>query len=593
MIRKNPPGKDKVRGIFCMRDRIIMIMLVFIVMLFLIAGRSFYLQVYNGAYSGQQLAEKSLNYRSQNLSAEEYYRGEILDRNLLSLTDSGIRPTLVAFPGGIKDVEETSKRLEEVLKISAAECKAKIRRSQENYGYRTPLILKVNLTTEEEQKYQENKVPGVTIIPVKTRYGPNSVAKHVVGYLNSIDSYQWKQLVEAKKTIDTNSFLATAYQLTDRIGVAGLEAKYEEVLRGSQPEKKIVGFQDANGKLLEGLGYKLKTEEADSWRNHLVLTLDRRCQEIVEEEIDREIKRGAVVVIDIPSGDVLALVSRPDFDQNKVEKYLAGIDELLDRTDRVAFYPGSVFKMVVAAGVLEKELVSPEEKFTCTGKYTFPDQTEITCLREHGEVNLKEAIIKSCNCTFINLGLRLGNTGFSEYAQKLGFNVKINDQSPPALLGNASIGQQGVLVSPLQIADFYATIGRRGYNSPWRILSHIRNYQGEMIQEFPVKRSQQVLKAETCAFLMDALAAATRVGTGQQAWREGQGTAGKTGTAQANEAGKVIAWFAGVTPLENPRLAIVVMVEEKKQGISKGLSGGDAAAPVFKKIADKILNDFQ
>jgi len=573
-----------------MRKRVIMIMFTFIILLFLIAGRSFYLQVYNGSYSGQELAKKSLNYRSQYLSAEEYYRGEILDRNLLSLTDSGIRPTLVAFPGGIKNVEETCKRLEEVLGISAEECKIKIRRSQENYGYRSPSILKVNLTAEEVQKYQTNKISGVTVIPVKTRYGPNSVTKHVVGYLNSIDSHQWKKLVQAKKTVDTNSFLATVYHLTDKIGVAGLEGKYEEVLRGAQPENKIVGFQDANGNLLEGLGYKLKNGEADSWRNHLVLTLDRRCQEIVEEEIDREIKRGAVVVIDIPSGDVLALASRPDFDQNEVEKYLAGIDELLDRTDRVAFYPGSVFKMVVAAGVLDKELVSPEEKFTCNGKYTFSDKTEITCLHEHGEVTLKEAIVMSCNSTFIQLGLRLGNAGFIEYSKKLGFNVKINNQSPSAMLGNASIGQQGVLVSPLQIANLYATIGRRGYYSPWRIVSHIRNYQGDVIQEFPVKRPEQILKTETCAFLIDALAEATRDGTGQQAWRESQGTAGKTGTAQANEAGKVIAWFAGVTPLENPRLAIVVMVEEKKQGIRGGLSGGDAAAPVFKKIADKISN---
>ncbi|MGI6144585.1 MAG: peptidoglycan D,D-transpeptidase FtsI family protein [Peptococcia bacterium] len=575
-----------------MRKRIIIIMFTFMVLFFIVAGRAFYLQVYNGPYSGRELAQKSLNYRSQYLSAEEYYRGEILDRNLLSLTDSGIRPTLVAFPGGIKNLEVTGKKLEEVLGIPVDEFKKKIRRSQEHYGYRTPLILKVNLTAEEVQKYQDHKIAGVAIIPVKTRYGPNSVAKHVIGYLNSIDSQQWKELVRSKKTVDTNSFLATAYHLTDRIGVAGLEGKYEEVLRGSQPENKIVGFQDANGKLLEGLGYKIINQEADLWRNHLVLTLDRRFQEIVEEEIDREIKRGAVVVIDIHSGDVLALASRPDFNQNKVEQYLSGIDELLDRTDRVAFYPGSVFKMVVAAGVLEKKLVSPEEKFTCTGKYTFPDQTEITCLREHGEITLKEAIVKSCNSTFIHLGLRLGNAGFIEYAQKLGFNVKINNQSPPALLGNASIGQQGVLVSPLQIANLYATIGRKGFYSPWRIVSQIRNYQGDVIQEFPVKRPEQILKAETCAFLIKALAEVTREGTGQQAWLEGHGTAGKTGTAQVNEAGKVIAWFAGVSPLENPRLAIVVMVEEKKQGSSVGLSGGNAAAPVYRKIADRILNSY-
>lgn len=573
-----------------MRNRIILIMCSFTILLLIVAGRIFYLQVFNGANSGQNLAEKALNYRSQYLSAEEYYRGEILDRNLLSLTDSGVRPTLVAFPGGIKNIEETCQKLKEILGIPIQESNLKIRRSQENYGNNTPLILKVNLTAEEIKKYMDNKVSGVTVIPIKTRYGPNSVAKHLVGYLNSINADLWQELVQAQKTVDTNNNLENAYHLTDKIGVAGLEEKYEEVLKGSRPEKRIIGFADANGKLLEGLGYKIRNEEADSWRNHLVLTIDRYYQEIVEEVVDREITRGAVVIMDISSGDVLALASRPDFDQNNVEKFLSGVDELLDRTHRVAFYPGSVFKMVVAAGVLEENLISLQEKFTCAGTYIFSDQTEIKCSREHGKVDLKDAIAKSCNSTFIQLGLRLGKEKFIHYAKKLGFTIRMNNQSPPALLGNASIGQQGVLVSPLQIANLYATIGRKGRYCPWRIVAEVRNFQGDVIQQFPVKTQEQVLKPETCAFLMEALVEATREGTGHNAWLEGIGTAGKTGTAQINEKGKVIAWFAGITPLEKPRFAIVVMVEEIKQSSMATLSGGDTAAPIFKEVARKIFD---
>ena len=175
------------------------------------------------------------------------------------------------------------------------------------------------------------------------------------------------------------------------------------------------------------------------------------------------------------------------------------------------------------------------------------------------------------------------------YAQKLGFEIKVNNQSPLALLGNASLGQQGVLVSPLQIANLYATIGRGGLYCPWRLVAQIRNYQGDIIQEFQPGIPKQVLKPATCAFLKEALSEATRVGTGQQAWLEVIGTAGKTGTAQANKAGKVIAWFAGFTPLENPRLAIAVMVEEQKDDSRKNLRGGEVAAPVFKEIAKEIL----
>jgi penicillin-binding protein 2 len=571
------------------RRRIVVIMFLFAGMLLLVAGRVFYLQVFNGFASGRELASKALKNRSQSIAGEEYYRGEILDRNLYSLTDSGVRPTLVAFPGSIENVEETCRKLEETLGLPAVIIAGNIRRSQENHGSRTPLILKVNLLPEEVKMYQENRLPGITVLPVKTRYGPASVAKHLVGYVNSLSAKQWQELVADKKTIETNSFLATAYRITDKIGVAGLEAKYEEALKGACSESRIIGIADANGRLLEGLGYKREKEQADSWRNHLILTLDRRCQEIVERVMDREIARGAVVVIDIPSGDVLALASRPDFNQNEVEKHLDGIDEFIDRTERKAFYPGSVFKIVVAAGVLEENLVHAEEKFNCTGTYIFPDETSINCLREHGELGLREAITKSCNSTFIQLGLRLGNVRFAQYAAKLGFNIKLNSQSPPALVGNASIGQQGVLTSPLQVANLYATIGRKGLYRPYRVVAQIRNYQGEVIQDYPLKLSAQVLKPSTCTILKEALTEATRNGTGQQAWIKGLGTAGKTGTAQVNEAGKVIAWFAGFTPLENPRLAIVVMVEEKKGDSSKKLSGGGAAAPVFREIAEEIF----
>ncbi|MDD2400742.1 MAG: penicillin-binding transpeptidase domain-containing protein [Clostridia bacterium] len=572
-----------------MKNRVIIVMFSFAFLFLLVLGKLFYLQVVDGIYSGKDLAQKALKIRSQCMSGEEYYRGEILDKNLLSITDSGIRPTLVAFPSSINNVEETSKQLEQILRLPAKKTLMNIKRSKETYGNRMPLILKANLSSEDIKKCYSNMISGIAIIPVKTRYGPNSLAKHLVGYLNSIDVACWKKLSQEKKTVETNEFLASAYKITDKIGVAGLEKEYENVLKGAYSENEIIGIADANGKLIEGLGYKSKKGKIDGWRNHLVLTLDRQCQEIVEMVMDKDINRGAVVVLDIPSGNVLALASRPDFNQNAMGSCISGIDELIDRTERVAFYPGSVFKMVVAAGVLEENLVLPGEVFTCTGAYVFPDDTKINCSHEHGEINLKEAIIKSCNSTFIQLGLRLGSTRLQNYAKKLGFTIKVDDQSPLALVGNASIGQQGVLVSPLQIVNLYATIARNGIYRPYQIISQIRNSQGEIIQDFPNRISTRVLKVSTCNILKEALAKATSDGTGRKAWLEGIGSAGKTGTAQININGKVIAWFVGFAPLEEPRIAIAVMVEENKSGVSKGLTGGDIAAPMFKEIAQKIL----
>ncbi len=572
-----------------MNRRIKSLLWIFSGLLCLVTVRTFYLQVWNGPDTGASLAAKALNFRSQVISGEEYYRGEILDRNLLSLTDSGIRPALVAFPTLMTSVSEAAAQLEKVLGVEANTMITVIRKGQDTFGSRTPVVLKKNLTEAEVKKLDAAVIPGITVVPMKNRYGSGAVAKHIVGYVNSINEKQWEDLTNNKKTVQTNPELPTAYRITDSIGVAGLEGKYEAALKGSRPENRIRAVADANGQIIQGLGFLKQEEPADPWRNHLVLTLDKRYQEIVEQTMDKSIVRGAVVVLDVATGDVLAAASRPDFDQNQVSKYLSGVDEFIDRTQRVAFYPGSVFKMVVAAGVLEEGLIEPDELFNCTGAYVFSDNTQIKCLHEHGKISFSEAISKSCNTTFVQLGLRLGNSKLKEYAAKLGFDISISNASVPALVGNASIGQEGVLVSPLQIANLYATIARNGAYQPCRIVSEIRNYQGDVIQEFPARPALQVISANTCKILTQTLITAVQSGSGASAWLENSGTAGKTGTAEVNDQNKVIAWFAGFTPAANPRLAIAVMVEESSQGGRSGLSGGSAAAPVFKEIATEIL----
>lgn len=554
-----------------------------------IFARTAYLQLWDGPNTGVALAEKALKHRTQVISVEEYYRGEILDRNLLSLTDSQVKPALAVFPSSIDNMNNLAAKLSALIDMPASQISALVKREQDIYGSRTPVIVKPNLSEAEVQQLQSSAIAGTSVVPLKTRYGADSLARHIVGYLNRIDTAQWQELRESKKTTDTNASLPTAYRITDVIGVSGLEGKYEEVLRGSRSQDRILSLTDANGRLLPGLGYKRQDDSTDPWRNHLVLTLDKRYQEITERVMDAHIIRGAVVVLDISTGDILAAASRPNFEQNKIADFLDGRDELIDRTSRVAFYPGSVFKMTVASGVLEEGLVTLDEKFICTGTHEFNDGTIISCLRPHGEVTMEQAIGLSCNTTFVQLGQRLGNAKFYEYASKLGFTVNISNASPPALLGNASIGQQGVLVSPLQIANLYATIARDGRYRPTRLLSAIRNYQGDVIYEYPTQPSVQAFSSETAEILQKALVNAVRGGSGMHGWLDGYGTAGKTGTAQTNNTDKVIAWFAGFTPADNPRLAIAVMVEENAAGAYTGLRGGDNAAPVFKEIAEEIL----
>lgn len=572
-----------------METRIQGVLWIFTGLLFVLIMRTAYLQLWDGPASGAALASKALKMRTQIMAGEEFSRGEILDRNLVSLTDSAIRPILAAFPASIQDFAKTAAELERIMGIKAEYTENILQRGLGTYGIRTPAIIKVNCSEKELEALRANPIPGLAVLPVKTRFGPGSLARHLVGHLNSIDEAQWQKLNKERRTVEANPDMPAAYRITDKIGVAGLEGRFENVLRGSKAESRIIGLADANGRLLQGMGYKTRQESSDTWRNHLILTIDRDYQRILEDVLDHSLIRGAAAVIDIASGGVLAAASRPNFDQNMVSKYLDGRDELLDRTERVAFYPGSVFKAVVAAAVLEENLLNQGEVFHCSGSYEFNDGTSIKCLQPHGEINMAEAINKSCNTTFIQLGLRLGSERLQHYAAKLGFSVNINPLSPPALLANTSIGQQGVLVSPLQVANLYATLGRMGLYQPWRIVAEIRNYQGDVIQDYPAKPPERVLAEETCHTINQALIETAHRGSGRMAWLAEGGSAGKTGTAQANDSNRVIAWFAGFAPADNPRLAIAVMVEEDNSGVQTGLRGGSTAAPMFKEIAEKIL----
>ncbi|MFY9377167.1 MAG: hypothetical protein WAP58_03125, partial [Peptococcia bacterium] len=218
--------QQRIRGVLC----------ICIGLLFVLIARTAYLQLWDGPNSGASLANKALRLRLQYLSGEEFNRGEILDRNMLSLTDSAVRPALVAFPLSIRDLSAVAQYLEKNLGLKAAETEKALERAQKYYGPRNPVILQVNLSSAEIEKFQGNTINGLAILPLKNRYGPNSLARHLIGHLNSIDERKWQSLGQARRTIEKNPDLPTAYRLTDKIGVAGLEERYENALRGSKSE---------------------------------------------------------------------------------------------------------------------------------------------------------------------------------------------------------------------------------------------------------------------------------------------------------------------------------------------------------------------
>lgn len=545
--------------------RLLAILIIFTLLLTGIAGKAFYEQV----FMGPTYAARSLEIRTRQFPTEEYIRGDILDRNGVSLTDSAYRPSIVFFPRLINNpenlIQKISTQLPE-LKINIQNIKPYYQNGKKYFP--EPFFIKVDENIKYAQIVNSWNEPGVTVVPIKTRYGKNSLAVHIVGYTD----YQQK-------------------------GIKGIEARFDEKLRGSRPEQIITPITDARNNFLKGLGYRIIDLGKDAVRNDIILTIDSRIQNIVEQVMDkRQIIKGAVVILDVKTGTILAAASRPEFDQKNPDKTYGFNDNQLERVigDDYKVYPGSIFKVITAAAALEEGIVTPETRFICTGSSEY-----VTCPREHGELTFTEAMQYSCNVTFVDVGLKLGRKKLEEYMlNKFGFGLEENKRLDSARArANGIIGQELFRVSPLEIANMMATIARDGYHQkivdPWnnRLVKAIKkDAKVENFTQTPM--FFKLYSKETAEKLKEMLIATNKWGSGKRAWIEGYGSAGKTGTPEIiNKNGEkdYLAWYTGYAPIKKPQYAVVVLIEEI-EGLSKAaLQGGYHAGPVFKEILEQTL----
>lgn len=577
------------------RRRIRSLFLIFLILFLALTTRLYKIQI----VEGNQYTIKANKMRTQLVPGEEFFRGDIVDRNGCTLLDSCSKTAIVIFPAMLKDQLQVAAELSAIINFPAAKILERLE-SNKNYYSNNPFILKTGLTAQEEEHLKEHPLTGVYTVPVQSRYGANSLAVHLIGHLNSIDLATWNSLKSQGKTNEGQG----GYKQSDFIGVKGLELLYEPYLKGRNPASYLAATVDAKGNLLAGLGFQEISNAAElEKRTNVVLTLDKSIQQIVEKVMDERVRKGAVVVMKPSTGEVVALASRPAFDQNAVSKYVLNENHEAEFINRALehYYPGSIFKVVIAAAALEEGIVKPDDKFTCGGVYLFSSGLAIPCWQEegHGELSFTEALAQSCNPVFIELGLKLGRDKIIEYAKRFGVDsdIMIGYNLPnfpslqiaphsPAAVGNASIGQQGIMLSPLQVANIFATIANDGVFRQPRITERLETGAGEIIKQWATPQGKQVISKNTARNLQNMLLAATTTGTATKAWIEGSGAAGKTSTAQtgmlANQKEVLNAWFAGYGPVHEPAYVVVVMVED-------GSTGGKDAAPVFKEILEQIM----
>lgn len=549
-----------------------------------LAGHMAYIMIYRHDF----YAARALTQQSETVPMELPMRGDILDSHLKPLTWSREEERLVIFPAAMANRGAVIGPLAQILSMDE-------NKLGEIIGQR-PRVLPTVLSPEQAAQVKSARLPGVLVGRFHQRNGVPDLAAHVLGYVGKISNGREISTLQAMTT-------DKSYALGDWVGKMGLELFFDGVLKGATPLRVARAYMDGKGRLIPGLGYKIENGPVDKTRYSLVLTLDQNIQREVETVLDEMgITAGAVTVMDPYSGDILAMASRPAFSLGpapaaSVQSATAVssvYNGFLERNTRL-FQPGSVFKVVVAAAVLEEGVAQPDSRFLCLGK----KDDLVRCYKPegHGLLDFNQAMAVSCNPTFARLGLKLGAAKLMDYAHRLGMDSQVIIGYPyppdrrqdlsavaePYNLVNSSLGQGPVLATPVQVTAMMAAVADNGIFKEPRLVKEIRDYTGQVVRSLPPGPGRKAVSEETAGKLRMMLETVTLYGTGQGAYVSNGGSAGKTGSAQVGAEGTSIdAWFSGYAPLKAPRFVITVMIEQ-------GESGGKTAAPVFKAIMERIL----
>ena len=391
------------------------------------------------------------------------------------------------------------------------------------------------------------------------------------------------------------------YTTEDGFGICGIEKNFDTALK-NKGNIALSYKSTASGIPLDSFCVSEKHSDAPT---QVGLTLDYHIQKIAEEVMDKYIQKGAAVILDTTTFDVLAMVSRPDFDATGVDKLADSKNgELLNRAI-MEYNAGSVFKIITASAALEKDDSYVRRYFDCHGKYELPQSNTFVCNNRdgHGILSFDDAFAYSCNCCFYVTGLEAGASLIMDTARNFGMgkcllntnlgeskgNLPQRTQYSPAETLNLSIGQGEILVTPLQCAVMAATIANGGIRKEANIV-HGVTYSDQSYEDLKNEGSCRVIKSSTAMQIGAMMRECVLYGTGAKAASCPIAIAGKTGSAQTgwieNGVPLVHGWFCGFFPYESPRYAMAILSEG-------GLSGADSCVEPFAEIAEKINDIYQ
>ena len=525
-------------------------------------------------------------------------RGFILDRHGEILVEN--RPTfdLYATPEDVINPREVAATLAGILGTSPQELEARLFEGRER-PYQ-PVLLRKDLDEGTVVSVEERKLdlPGISlrVRPVRA-YPSGGTAANLLGYVGEVNQAQL-----AREEYQD-------FRPGESIGQAGVEQRFDGFIRGIDGGEQVE--VDARGRVL-----RLVSRIEPRSGSNIYLTIDKRIQGAAEAAFAG--KKGTVIAMNPTTGEILAMVSRPSYDPNLFAQRLSGENwqrivtdpshPLQNRAFQAQYPPGSIFKLMVAVAGLESGALTPDTKFYDPGFFRLGNARFDDWKKGgHGTLDLRGAIVNSCNVYFYQAGLRVGIEEIVRIARAFGMGeapgLGLGDEAkghlpnpqprkrgqPGWSAGNtvvASIGQGLVVTSPMQLLTMVSTIANGGtIYRPW-VVRKVASLSGEILEQYEPEAVRHVsVRPETLAFIRQAMLSVVNEGTGARARVPGIPIGGKTGTAQVVRKGegkgqadlKDHGWFVSFAPADNPQIAVVVLVEN-------GGFGGLVAAPVAKAV---------
>lgn len=535
------------------------------------------------------LIEASIKQRTQSLVLDNG-RGRFIDRNEEAITND-YYPSLVLFPF-LKDMDWPSEKIAKITGIPEQYLLAEIQSAKVPFAYGGKYPLK--LTEEQQEQINNLKIPGVFALYQQVNTN-QIVAEHLIGLVRHN-----KELLEKRYKEKLKIGLISP---DTEIGITGLERAFDEFLL-PEGESKLLYHVDQLGGPLFGLEVKYTAPANPYYPTSIKTTLNKPIQIMAEQAIDNSgMKKGGLVLLDVETSDVLAIVSRPQINEANPLGDEGGVNEMIQPQ-----IPGSVFKIVTAAAVLENDVKIRGRRFNCDLNLYGEGRSD----RELGSLNFEESFAKSCNYTFAKLAEEIivrNPTYMEDYAEKLGLISRVGwygevfhfnrfmqfpeervgrvwgdekDKSVRKAVNQTAIGQKEVRISPLAVANMMATIARGGQKNQVRAVSDVQYKNGTTLFAFPKQALDGAgVSSYTVGQLQNLLRGVVEFGTGVRFKALPYTVAGKSGTAETGRNGLVNKWFAAYFPVDKPKYALVVVDLEVKETEAKT---NDIVETIIKKL---------